>query len=171
MWISGKSDQNCDLYGNFLYILTLRIRNQGPLKRKTWPPPPPPSVVEGVRIVVISFRNIAKKHTYILKSFDLRPVLQNFGLRTANDMSKRFSSNHEFSKNFYFRKNCHLQIFLIFIISCLMVSSYIQWKTNTIHNFHILPKWIKFIIGDKVREFLAPSPFDSILFIGPLLKI
>ncbi len=68
IWISWKLDQNCDLYRNFLYIyisiLTLRIRNQGPSKRKTWPPPPPPSEVEGVRIVVISFRNIAKKEKF-----------------------------------------------------------------------------------------------------------
>ncbi len=37
-------------------VLTFRIRNQGSPKRKTWPPPPSPSKVEGVRIVVISFR-------------------------------------------------------------------------------------------------------------------
>ncbi len=39
------------------------IYNQEPPKRKTRPPslpPPPPSEVEGVRIVVISFRNITK---------------------------------------------------------------------------------------------------------------
>ncbi len=46
-------------------ILTLRICNQGPSKRKTWPPLPPPLTPvwnrgEGVRVVVISFRNIAK---------------------------------------------------------------------------------------------------------------
>ncbi len=52
---------------SFLYIyicvsiITLRIRNLGPSKWKTWPTPPPPSEVERVRIVVISFRNIAKK--------------------------------------------------------------------------------------------------------------
>ncbi len=56
-------------YRNFLYInkyvsiLTLRICNQGPSKRKTWPPHLPHLIsfeVEGVRIVVISFRNIVK---------------------------------------------------------------------------------------------------------------
>ncbi len=44
-------------------ILTLRICNEGPPKHKMWPAPPPhtsPSEVEGVRIVVISVRNIAK---------------------------------------------------------------------------------------------------------------
>ncbi len=47
-------------------ILTLRIRNQGPPKQKRdhpHLPHSPPSEVEGVRIVVISFQNIAKKRT------------------------------------------------------------------------------------------------------------
>ncbi len=53
-------------WGQLVYmcinILTLRICNQGPPKRKTWPPPPTPrSEVEGVRIVIILFWNIAKK--------------------------------------------------------------------------------------------------------------
>ncbi len=39
----------------YISILTLRIYNQGPPKRKMWPPPPLPSEVEGVTIVVISF--------------------------------------------------------------------------------------------------------------------
>ncbi len=70
VWISWKSVQNCDLYRNFLYmhkyisILILWICNQRFPKWKTWPPPSPPLtlplVVEGVRIVTISFRNIAK---------------------------------------------------------------------------------------------------------------
>ncbi len=46
-------------------ILKLRIRNQGPPKRKTWPPSylQLTPEVEGVGIIVISFRNIAKKMT------------------------------------------------------------------------------------------------------------
>ncbi len=53
-------------------VLTLRIRNQGPPKRKTLLPPPPlltPSEVEGVRIVVISFRNIAKNADHKMFNF------------------------------------------------------------------------------------------------------
>ncbi len=52
----------------YISILTLQICYQTSPKRKTWPLPAPPprshlpsSEVEGVRIVVISFRNIGKK--------------------------------------------------------------------------------------------------------------
>ncbi len=59
---------------HYINILTLRICTQGPPKRKTWPPPPShlfPSEVEAVRIVVISFRNIAKKNNlWSLKWYD-----------------------------------------------------------------------------------------------------
>ncbi len=57
MWISWKSVQNCDfLYiYEFIRILTL------PYEKRDHPnPPSPPSEVEDIRIVVISFRNIAK---------------------------------------------------------------------------------------------------------------
>ncbi len=64
---------------------TLRIRNQEPSKRKTWPPP---SEVEDVRIVVISFRNIAKKR---------RPDL---GEEIA--MFFFFASSHEFENGKFF---------------------------------------------------------------------
>ncbi len=59
---------SCVFIHKFIYayisILTLRIYNQRLLKRKTWPPPSPPLTpceVEGVRIVVTSIWNIAKK--------------------------------------------------------------------------------------------------------------
>ncbi len=61
MWISWKSDQNCDLYRNFFYIYNhcgFVIRDLQNEKRDH--PHPPPYEVEGVRIVIISFRNIAK---------------------------------------------------------------------------------------------------------------
>ncbi len=77
MRISCKSDQNCDLYRNFLYIyicisiLTLRIRIRDLQNEKCEHPHlphSPPSEVEGVGIVVISFGNIAqKKGTVVLK--------------------------------------------------------------------------------------------------------
>ncbi len=70
MRISWKSDQNCDLYRNFLYIHIYEYINCGFVMRdlqnekRDHPhlPHSPPFEVEGVRIVVISFRNIAKKN-------------------------------------------------------------------------------------------------------------
>ncbi len=44
----------------YISILTLRICYQGPPKRKTWPPMLPLSEVDGIRKVVILFRNIDK---------------------------------------------------------------------------------------------------------------
>ncbi len=63
MRILWKSDQNCDLYRNFLYIYICGfvIRDfQNEKRDHPHLPHSTPSEVEGVRIVVISFRNIAK---------------------------------------------------------------------------------------------------------------
>ncbi len=52
--------------------ITLQICNQGPPKGETWPRSPPPftpSEVEGVRIVIIPFRNIAKNWRKIPNTF------------------------------------------------------------------------------------------------------
>ncbi len=68
VWISWKSVQNCDLYRNFLYTYKLYqhcgfvIRDlQNEKRNHPHLPHSPFSEVEGVRIVVISFRNIDKK--------------------------------------------------------------------------------------------------------------
>ncbi len=68
MWISWKSDQNCDPYHNFLYIYisiyTYIHYTYIYIYIYIYIYTPPP---EGVRIVVISFRNIAKKRVIITK--------------------------------------------------------------------------------------------------------
>ncbi len=53
---------SCVLIHKYISILTLRICYQGPPKRKTWPSSPPTLTpfFKRVRIVVISFRNVAK---------------------------------------------------------------------------------------------------------------
>ncbi len=62
------------LYIIDISILTLQICNQGPPKQKMWPPPPSPFIPFwswGVRIVIISFRNIVKKLGKILILFPI----------------------------------------------------------------------------------------------------
>ncbi len=64
-WISWKSDQNCDLYRNFFFYIYKYINIADSLSgtsktKNVTTPTSPPSEVEGVGIVVISFRNIAK---------------------------------------------------------------------------------------------------------------
>ncbi len=57
------SHQPFEFHENRFKTAILWICDQGPPKRKTWPLPPPHSALsefEGVRIMVISFRNIAK---------------------------------------------------------------------------------------------------------------
>ncbi len=66
-------------------ILTLLIRNQGSLKRKTRSLHLPHSTsfeVEDVRIVVISFRNIAKKFCRkMLRNYEKAEILPNGNFR------------------------------------------------------------------------------------------
>ncbi len=58
----------------YISILTLWICNQGPPKRKTWPATLTPFEVKGVRIVIISFRNIAKsRHTFQFEVGEIVP--------------------------------------------------------------------------------------------------
>ncbi len=77
--ISWKSDQNCNLYRNF-FIYIFLIRNlQNEKRDHPHFPHSPPSEVEGARIVLISFRNIAKKilkYTVFFLFFSNLPLLK-----------------------------------------------------------------------------------------------